>query len=181
MIIAIALAFGAGYGVYRVMKERRREAAIAEASAPQPRPAPPPREERPREPEPMAPVESPEPSMEVALGRAADPPESDRALVAFGTPGIDGPLQRYRVEQAMKTQKSKFTRCLALTAEMRVGMINIMLIVDRDGTIASKNLSPGGEPEFRKCVEEGLERVSFDAPERTTTIIYPIRFGRPPT
>ena len=180
LMVALVLSCATGYGVYRLIKQHRRETAIAEANAPAPRPVSAPPEEKPREPDPM-PVEEPpaQPSLETARAGAIDPPESDRGFVAFGTPGIDGPLPRYRIEQAVKTQKAKFMRCLALTETMDMGVLQVTLLIGTDGKLTAKALSEGGEAEFRKCIEEGIDRLVFDPAERPTVIVYPIRFSRP--
>ena len=174
VIGSLAISIATGVGVYLVIKDQR--AAAAEAARAEPiatQPAPPHPEPAPAPAQPVAPTE-------IAAAEPADRAEAgavNPTTGMFGTPGIEGALDRDVVVQAVMATEAKLTKCAADTAS-RAGVVRMVLMLNRRGGVTTVGAS-GLDDALDRCVETVLRPVRFG---RTTDgnparIVLPIAFG----
>ena len=195
VIAALGLSTAVGLGVYVVMKERRLAAEAQDATEAA--------EERKRAAEtPIsidASVDGPEafevaaspdpmpvapPPVDRAAAEAVDPEPVDGPPATnaplFGTPGVDGALDRDAIATSVRTAAPKLQRCFEkrLAAGQVVGgTMRVTLIVNRRGGVTDAS-AVGVDDELDICVAAALKDIRF---ARTTDgegarIIYPIAF-----
>ena len=174
IIGSLAVSIAVGVGVYLVVKDQRAAAAEAARNAP-------------IEPEPMpspTPAPVPEPAVAPPEVAAVPPVPIDRAEAGavdpttgmFGTPGIDGALDRDGVVEVVMATEPKLSKCFEDNAT-RGGLVRVMLMLNRRGGVTTVSAS-GVDDAVDRCIETVLRPVRFG---RTTDgnpakIVFPIAF-----
>lgn len=184
LLFSIVISIAAGYGVYRVLRERRlREASAApaqeavrteRAAAPSPHPVPAP----PVEPEPAA--DEP-PPLSVAEQRAIDPDidgDGATAGASLGMPGIDGAMPRDSVERRFRARLTWFDRCYERSATEDRGVIRVAFHIEPDGTLVEPKITGGFNDGFTACMLSVVGAISFSGPRdgKRVEVVYPIGF-----
>lgn len=204
MLLSLAVAFGVGYIVYRVIRQARLDSAasasvssspvhgvqasrpdVATSEAPTvdtepPAPAPEPTAVAPALPEE---VEQALAAAEEAASWAEDPLQfvtSETDDVGFGRPGVSGAIDAATVDLAVRRYKARYTRCLRKAREAGVAVIGIMrieLVIDPDGKVSAiRDRAMQVPPATVDCMFETLRKIRFAKPrdEQRATVVFPI-------
>jgi hypothetical protein len=186
LLFSIVLSIGAGYGVYRVMRESRLRAAsaapagttIPSRTAIEPMP--------PQEPA-VAPAPRPEPAVERPSGasdaqaRAIEPDiegDDTAARVLLGIPGIAGAMPRDSVQRHFRARSAPLQRCYEHFVEGGTrGVIHVRFRIDTDGTLLEPRVA-GFNAQFDDCVAALAATIKFSQPRdgKTVEVVYPIGF-----
>ena len=179
VIGALAISIAVGVGVYLVIKDHRAEAAEAARNAPpEPEPTPTPSPDPPPEPEP--PVAAPEvPTTPTVPADRAEADAVDPTSGMFGTPGIDGALDRDVIVQTVMATEAKLTKCFTDNATTG-GVVRVMMMLNRRGGVTTIAAS-GVDDALDRCVENVLRPARFG---KTTDgnpakVVFPIAFATP--
>lgn len=181
VIGSLAVSIAAGFGVYLVIKDQRAAAAEAARNAPpEPEPTPTPSPEPAPVPEPpMAPTD--EPTVPAVPVDRAEADAVDPATGMFGTPGIDGALDKEVVVQLVMATEPKLTKCFKDNATTG-GVVRVMLMLNRRGGVTTIAAS-GVDDALDRCIETVLRPMRFG---KTTDgnpakVVFPIAFETAPT
>lgn len=195
VIAALALSAGVGIGVYVVIKQQREASAADRATsiqdADEDEPTPPPAQPRapvdPLPPEPVAHAGSDEPAAPTdrAEAEAVDPELSGGPPAAnaprFGTPGIDGALDKQAVATVVAATSPRLQKCFEQRyfkeEETIGGTLRVTLQINRRGGVTEAT-SAGVDDALGTCVVGVLKTVRFakTADGNPAKIVYPIAF-----
>lgn len=177
VIGAIVVSAAVGVAVYLVIKEQRAasanitdEAPPADASLASPTPEP----ARPVTPSTI------EPPAAVPENAAVDQAATDPDEGMFGTPAIEGALERAAVEAVVQALAPRLERCLAQRVAQGAdvdGVMRVTLVVNRRGGVdeaTSEGLDAGLPP----CVLGVMKSVRFGRPRDggKARVVYPLAF-----
>lgn len=200
MLFSLVLATAVGYVTWRSIRDARLSAAREAAASPRPMAHAASRPVIPTEPadhrmEPMAPVAAAPVAAEQAVDPSdtldpadmdsmmpADVPASDRDIVAFGTPGIAGDLDRASIERTFKRYTNRFERCVRKAREKNEAHRTDMRVrfqVTAEGAVEQLEArSDTLERVLSTCVMELVQKLHFDKPGdgNTARVVYPILF-----
>lgn len=181
----LALSTAVGVGVYFLIRNQRAASAqtAAQVEPPPPVAAPAPIPEPPRA-EPEVPQTPPTTPVDVADADAVDPevgggpPETNAPT--FGTPGVEGHLDKDGIATAVRATSPKLQRCFEkrLAAGARIGgTLRATLLVNRRGGVDSAT-SVGVEDELGTCVTSVLKDVRLPRTKDggIAKVVYPIAF-----
>jgi hypothetical protein len=185
VITALALSTAVGVGVYFVIKEQRATARTEARAEPPPTSAVP----DPMPPAPLPTAESavpPPPPAPVDIAEAdavdpevdSDPPETNAPM--FGTPGVEGQLDKEGIAAAVRVTSPKLQRCFEkrLAAGAKIGgTLRATLVVNRRGGVDSAT-AVGVDDELGACVSAVLDNVRLPRTRDggTAKVVYPIAF-----
>lgn len=185
LLFSIAVATAAGYGVYRVLRERSR-AEAAEAQVERPRVAPARSDEA--EPTPVVDrAELAEPAVATdSAERDArlpyDIPDPAKDTVVLGTPGIAGALDAAQVDRTLKRYLVRYDRCMRHAHDkyrLRRGELQVTFVIAADGNVEYATGRPTNlEDELASCVVDVIKKLRFDKPTDggKVKVVYPMRF-----
>ncbi|HEX5060212.1 MAG TPA: AgmX/PglI C-terminal domain-containing protein [Kofleriaceae bacterium] len=182
LLFSLAVATGAGYGVYRLMRDHKPAVAandhvdVQTAPAPTPRPSHAPSDELPVEP-PQA--VDPAENTAVAPEDIADPPKD---TVLLGTPGVAGGLEPASVERMVKRYVGRYDRCMRHTHEkyrMRRGALRVTFVINATGSVDYASAQATDvEEDLANCVLDVFKKLRFDKSSdgAKVKVVYPMAF-----
>jgi len=181
LLFSLAAATGAGYGVYRLMRDHKPAVAdehvdVQTAQAPTPRPTPAPVDEQPAEPAQAVDIAE---ASAVAPEDIADPPKD---TVVLGRPGVAGALDADSVERMVKRYIGRYDRCIRHTHEkyrMRRGSLRVTFVIGATGNVDYASAQATDvEEDLANCVLDVIKKLRFDKSSdgAKVKVVYPMAF-----
>ncbi len=167
LLFSLAAAIAAGYGVYRLLRERKAPPANETAEAPPVR-RPSPRPAAPVEPTPVAapPSDLIEPGAAERAAIAPEIGELDEDAVLLGTPGTSGGLEAAQVERTVKRYTVRYERCMRRASERGEhprGELRVTLVIAADGSVDFVTGKPTNlSDELATCIVDVIKKLRFD-------------------